>query len=222
MNNISESKNLYGEITLSTCNLPAYCGESAGRAGQRTGDIFENAVGGVAQDVLSRFGSATNNYILEKSPKYTDHYNRPNKKKDFAIKQYPKFIYDSSIKRSANDFTMLDEWQLQKPYVATNTIMIEVKQMGNCGSHVQKLDYDWANLRAGCYGDNFWLVYDYDRTSNAAFTTINYLKKFCLNLKKEVALIGIQFEFVDFSNLQNIILKSLASVNKMQNSAELS
>ena len=129
---------------------------------------------------------------LEEQPKYIDHYGQKNKKKDFAIQTIVR-----------NHIGLWDE----RPLECEPRIMIEVKQLGGCESHVQKLDYDWTNLREGCYGNNFWVIYDYNRFLSRAVKTIDYLSSFCENLKKEVAQKGIRFEWIDFNDIDKYMFK---------------
>ena len=63
------------------------------------------------------------------------------------------------------------------------------------------------NLVHGCYGDEMWLVYDYNgNISNRGKNCINALVERCKQLKKQVALQGITFELVLIDNLSEKML----------------
>ena len=86
-------------------------------------------------------------------------------------------------------------------------IHIECKQLGNCESHFDKLSHVFMNLVHGCYGDEMWLVYDYNgNISNRGKNCINALVERCKQLKKQVALQGITFELVLIDNLSEKML----------------
>tara|TARA_Y100000310_G_C20379939_1_gene667604 strand:- start:143 stop:748 length:606 start_codon:yes stop_codon:yes gene_type:complete len=42
-------------------------------------------------------------------------------------------------------------------------IYIECKQLGDLHSHFDKLCFNFLNFMYGCYGSEFWLIYDYNR-----------------------------------------------------------
>ena len=64
--------------------------------------------------------------------------------------------------------------------------MIEAKQLGLVSNNVQKLDYEWNNLRAGCYGKEFWVVYDFYRGSKNAQRWFSHIDANVIpDLKKE-------------------------------------
>jgi len=78
-------------------------------------------------------------------------------------------------------------------------IHIECKQLGNVESHFDKLSHCFMNLISGCYGKNFWLVYDFDGTSNLrpnGIKKISCLEKRSEEIKSQVALQGITFELI--------------------------
>jgi len=84
-------------------------------------------------------------------------------------------------------------------------VSIECKQLGNAESHFDKLSHVFMNLVSGCYGKNFWLVYDYNLNAKpSTLKKIDVLEKRCLEIKKQVALQGITFEYLTLGRLQDI------------------
>jgi|TARA_A100001011_G_scaffold246565_1_gene254819 hypothetical protein len=87
-------------------------------------------------------------------------------------------------------------------------IHIECKQLGNCESHFDKLSHVFMNLVHGCYGDEMWLVYDYNgQISSRGKRYIHALVERCKQLKKQVALQGITFELVLVDNIKDSMNK---------------
>ena len=85
-------------------------------------------------------------------------------------------------------------------------IHIECKQLGNVESHFDKLSHVFMNLFNGCYGDEMWLVYDYNgNISPRGKRYIDALVKRCKKLKEQVALQGITFELVLIDNISEKI-----------------
>ncbi len=85
-------------------------------------------------------------------------------------------------------------------------IHVECKQLGNCESHFDKLSHVFMNLVSGCYGDEMWLVYDYNGKINPRGQRhIAALVERCEILKKQVALQGITFELVLVDDLSDLI-----------------
>ena len=83
------------------------------------------------------------------------------------------------------------------------TIHIECKQLGNVESHFDKLSHVFMNLVSGCYGDEMWLVYDYNgQISGRGKRCIDALVERCITLKHQVALQGITFELVLVDDLE--------------------
>ena len=85
-------------------------------------------------------------------------------------------------------------------------IHVECKQLGNVESHFDKLSHVFMNLVSGCYGDEMWLVYDYNgQISPRGKKHIFALIERCEKLKKQVALQGITFELVLIDDLSEKI-----------------
>tara|TARA_B100000212_G_scaffold220927_1_gene167356 strand:- start:102 stop:734 length:633 start_codon:yes stop_codon:yes gene_type:complete len=172
--------------------------KSAGAVAQKSGKEFENFVRNKLQNILNdikadrKIIEGVKKYrfcgVIDEQPKYTDHYGRANKRKDFAIQKF-----------NSPSFLEQNKWE---PLQIDPKIIIEAKWLGDCGSHVQKLDYEWANLRENCYGENFWIIYDYDRTVKCAIETVDMLSKYCKKLKEEVKLKNINFEWIDVKDLE--------------------
>ena len=86
-------------------------------------------------------------------------------------------------------------------------IHVECKQLGNVESHFDKLSHVFMNLVSNCYGDEMWLVYDYNgQIGNRGKRYINALVERCKKLKKQVALQGITFELVLIDDLSEKLL----------------
>jgi len=86
-----------------------------------------------------------------------------------------------------------------------NLVHVECKQLGNAESHFDKLSHVFMNLICGCYGKNFWLVYDYNKDGGkSTLKKIEYLEKRCQVIKEQVALQGITFEYLTLDKLQNM------------------
>ncbi len=86
------------------------------------------------------------------------------------------------------------------------SIHIECKQLGNVQSHFDKLSHCLFNVVNGCYGNYFWLVYDYAKDSkNGAHKKIKELILRCRVIKKQVAVQGINFELVHIEDLHTIM-----------------
>ena len=89
-----------------------------------------------------------------------------------------------------------------------NVIHIECKQLGNAESHFDKLSHCFMNLIQGCYGENFWLVYDYNREGKPnTLRKIKHLKDTAEKIEKQARLSGILFKLIDINDLQNTIYK---------------
>ena len=62
------------------------------------------------------------------------------------------------------------------------------------------------NLICGCYGKDFWLVYDYNGDINpSGKEKVAHLIKRSEDIKKQVALQGITFELVLIDNLKEML-----------------
>lgn len=81
-------------------------------------------------------------------------------------------------------------------------IHVECKQLGNAESHFDKLSHVLMNLINGCYGKNFWLVYDYNRDGKqSTMKKIKFLEERCEQVKTQVAQQGITFEYLTIDKL---------------------
>lgn len=84
-------------------------------------------------------------------------------------------------------------------------VRIECKQLGDAQSHFDKLSHIFMNLISGVYGKNFWLVYDYNLVGKkGTLGKIDVLERRCQEIKEQVALQGITFEYLTLGRLQNI------------------
>jgi len=83
-------------------------------------------------------------------------------------------------------------------------IHVECKQLGNVQSHFDKLSHCLFNLCNGCYGKDFWLIYDYAKDSGrSALKKINHLITTCEKIKKQVLVQGINFELIHLDDLKD-------------------
>jgi|TARA_R110002167_G_scaffold122845_3_gene301526 hypothetical protein len=113
--------------------------------------------------------------------------------KSRIITKRPKFKCHFGLPREG-DFEIVS---------AERQIHIECKQLGNIESHFDKLSHVMLNLVAGCYGEEMWLVYDYNASVNPrGYRNIEALVKRSDVLKKQVALQGITFELVLIDDLE--------------------
>jgi hypothetical protein len=109
------------------------------------------------------------------------------------ISRRPKFKCHFGLEREG-DFELL--------YKDT-VVHVECKQLGNAESHFDKLSHVFMNLICGCYGKNFWLVYDYNKDGNKSTTKkIRHLEERCKVIKEQVSLQGITFEYMTLEKLQ--------------------
>jgi len=112
---------------------------------------------------------------------------------DRRINKRPKFKCHFDLPREG-DFEIITH---------NRQIHIECKQLGNCESHFDKLSHVFMNLVSGCYGNEMWLVYDYDgKASAGAKNKIRALVKRGDELNQQVALQGITFELILIDNLE--------------------
>jgi len=81
-------------------------------------------------------------------------------------------------------------------------IHIECKQLGNLESHFDKVSHCLLNVISGCYGKNFWLIYDFNR-EKFNNKKLKALVERCKNIKEQVALQGITFETILIDDLSN-------------------
>jgi len=81
-------------------------------------------------------------------------------------------------------------------------IHIECKQLGNAQSHFDKLSHCLFNVVNHCYGNYFWLVYDFAKDSKKG--VYKKMQKLIIRsraIKKQVANQGINFELVHIEDL---------------------
>ena len=125
---------------------------------------------------LKRHPSHLHLYGVNSKPKYKCHFGLDNREGDFALNTSDRKIH------------------------------IECKQLGDCGSHFDKLSHVFMNLISGCYGKHFWLVYDYNSgIEPSGKKKIDHLIKRSEDIKKQVALQGITFELVLIDNLKEML-----------------
>jgi len=83
-------------------------------------------------------------------------------------------------------------------------IHIECKQLGNVQSHFDKLSHCLYNLHTGCYGNYFWLIYDYAKDGTyGSLKKIDKLVERCKKIKQQVSVQGINFELIHLDDLHN-------------------
>jgi hypothetical protein len=110
-----------------------------------------------------------------------------------TINKKPKFKCHFGLDREG-DFEII---------IASRVVHVECKQLGNVESHFDKLSHVFMNLVSGCYGDEMWLVYDYNgQISPRGKKYIRALIERCNKIKKQVALQGITFELILIDNLE--------------------
>ena len=117
-----------------------------------------------------------------------------------GITKKPKFKCHYGISREG-DYEVLYKDLYDKELV----VHIECKQLGDCESHFDKVSHVLYNLENDCYGKNFWLVYDYNRSGS--LTTLNKircLEERCAQVKAKVAAAGIVFEYLTLDRLEKI------------------
>ena len=176
--------NLFGEHTVQISKK-----QCAGEIAQKEGKKFEDYIGKIIEEILPE------NYIIKKQPPYTNHYGLSGKRKDFKL-----------IPNTTDLFNITGINHNLKTY------MIEAKQLGDC-TILEKLDSEWNNLKAGCYGNNFLLVYDYMRYNKSAIRSVNAITNYCKKLKEEVAANGISFEWIDHNNFKRFLIKEFYGNN---------
>lgn len=94
-------------------------------------------------------------------------------------------------------------------YLSTGTsIHVECKQLGDVGSHFDKLSHYYLNLMNGCFGSHSWLVYDYDRecclTSKVKISKlIQKAEEVSSNMRPQ----GIHHELVLIDDLNEMLKK---------------
>ena len=141
--------------------------------------------GDVAQQSGARFESITHDVLKS--------CNNPIR---YSIQKRPEFYCHFGLSRQGDFLIVNDE----------RYIHIECKELGNVESHFDKLSHCLFNLVNGCYGDEFWLVYSYDRVKGSKYK-IRHLKRRCIEIKKQVAIQGITFELILIDELPQYLAK---------------
>jgi len=114
----------------------------------------------------------------------------------FIVNNKPKFKCHFGLSREG-DFEII---------TPDRKIHIECKQLGDAQSHFDKLSHVFMNLVSGCYGKEFWLVYDYNgQITPRGKKYIKALVERGDELKKQVALQGITFELILIDDLSEKI-----------------
>jgi len=114
--------------------------------------------------------------------------------KNYSITSKPDFNCHFDLNRQG-DFLL----KTKKRY-----IHIECKQLGNLESHFDKLSHCLMNVITGCYGEHFWLIYDFNR-DKFNNKKLKKLAERCNIIKKQVALQGITFECILVDELPNYL-----------------
>ena len=108
----------------------------------------------------------------------------------FQLQRTPKHRCHFGLKRKG-DFEIVS---------AKRCIHIECKQLGDVQSHLDKISHCHMNVINGCYGNEFWLIYDFNREKQNR-TKINAMINESQRIKKQVALQGITFESILIDDL---------------------
>lgn len=146
--------------------------------------------GDSAQESGKRFEDITEKLLIE-GKRLTDRYYYDTK---------PKFKCHFDLPREG-DF-------LIKSSNSKRTIHVECKQLGDVHSHFDKLSHCLMSAISGCYGNEFWLVYDYNRiTTKSSSKKIIKLIKRCKQIKDMCLLQGITFELILIDDLPNYLAK---------------
>ena len=114
----------------------------------------------------------------------------------YQITKKPKFECHYGLNREG-------DFEIQS---SERQIHIECKQLGNVESHFDKLSHCFMNVVSGCYGNHFWLVYDYNREIGNK-SKIETLVSRAEDLKRQVALQGITFETILVDDLPSYLNK---------------
>ena len=115
----------------------------------------------------------------------------------YGVNSKPKYKCHFGLDSREGDFALI---------TSDRKIHIECKQLGNCESHFDKLSHVLMNLISGCYGKDFWLVYDYSGDIKpSGKEKIAHLVKRSEDIKKQVALQGITFELVLIDDLKEML-----------------
>ena len=114
--------------------------------------------------------------------------------KNYSIRFKPVFICHFDLDREG-DFLLKTK---------KRDIHIECKQLGNLESHFDKLSHCLMNVISGCYGEHFWLIYDFNR-DKFNNKKLKKLVERCNIIKEQVALQGITFECILVDELPNYL-----------------
>jgi len=146
--------------------------------------------GDSAQQSGKRFEDITEKLLID-GKRLTDRYyydTKPKFKCHFGLPREGDFLIQSSNKK--------------------RIIHVECKQLGDVHSHFDKLSHCLMSAIAGCYGKEFWLIYDYNRiTTKSSIEKINKLEKRCKEVKDICLLQGITFELILIDKLSDYLKK---------------
>jgi hypothetical protein len=135
-----------------------------------------------AGQVAQKSGALFESQVLHELNKY-----------GFGVSRRPHFRCHFGSKRNG-DFLLTTN---------DKEIHIECKQLGDVQSHFDKLSHCLFNVVNGCYGDYFWLVYDYNKdTRESGQYKISLLKERCQQIKRQVAVQGITFELINIDDIK--------------------
>lgn len=138
-----------------------------------------------AGECAQKSGALFENYVYNELSKYV-----------INIEREPDFYCHFGLPRRGDFLIRTNDAQIH----------IECKQLGNVQSHFDKLSHCLFNLVNGCYGNYFWLIYDYAKDSKkGAHKKIKELILRCKEIKKQVAVQGINFELVHMDDLNNLM-----------------
>jgi len=147
----------------------------AGHVAIEEGNKFEDYVGEILLENL------TPSYGIIKQPKYTNWFGKSDLSKDFKLTPKSNFLNGNGDNRK--------------------TYVLEAKQLGIVGNNIQKIEYEWANLRHGCYGKDFWLIYDFYRDDpNAQRWLSLFMENGLPLLLEEMNEKGINLKWIDIND----------------------
>ena len=143
--------------------------------------IYRRSAGACAQKNGALFENYTHNELLN--------YN-------ITIERKPHFYCHYGLPRRGDFLIRTNDREIH----------IECKQLGNAQSHFDKLSHCLFNVVNGCYGNYFWLVYDFAKDSKKG--TYKKMQKLIIRsraIKKQVADQGINFELVHIEDLPTLM-----------------
>ena len=147
----------------------------AGHVAIEEGNKFEDYV----EELLLE--NLTSSYGIINQPLYTNWFGMPKLHKDFKLIPKSNFLKGNEDSRK--------------------TYMLEAKQLGLVVNNIQKIEYEWANLRHGCYGKDFWLIYDFYRDDlNADRWISNFMENGLPLLLEEMNEKGINLKWIDIND----------------------